>query len=1235
MKKQYTCILAAILAACFLAISFAAAQSSGDIIGRVLDPKGQAVPKAEITLTNQQTGEIRLATSESSGEFVFVSVQPGTYSVLAKAPGFKELEKRNLVMSGLERLSAGDLRMEMGAVKETVTVEADASPVQINGGERSALLDSTQVENLMSRGRDMLALLTILPGVVNDSEGSDALGELRAPSSVSGTRGVFSAMNMDGISGTTVDGGRLSTPLNMDAISEVKVLQNSYQAEYGKGSGAIINVVSKSGGRNFHGAAYSYLRNEMFNARKPDPQRDPTVALLPKNKYRYNTYGYNLGGPIYVPGHFNTSKDKLFFFFSQELLKNIQPNDVKKFRVPTLAERNGDFTQSYSSVKNGVPVLLKLTDPKTCGPAQTLACLSASNVVNPVFIDPNTQKLMNIFPLPNMAPNARGDNFQIQDPNDRPVTQEILRLDWNVSSKLKAYIRGMNMSTHDNGLNSTTDKFTWAGNIGRMDYATFAPNVGGTVTWIINPSLVNEFIMGWADWREKQIVAPDVLTKLQKANYGVTLSQINPSLNPLGLIPTMGFNISGTDAATSSYDSRFPLNDNAYSYSLSDNISKIYGQHLFKFGVQAERVIYYQYHTGSGNFAGNFDFRSDSNNPNNTGWAYANMILGNFNTYTEATARTTYEPITRIMEWYAQDTWKAMPRLTLDLGVRFTAGLPQVPKHHLASTFVPAFYQRSLAPALFQPATVSGKRVAKNPITGSTTNPLTGKAYPASFIGLMVPPGYGPTPDGVVVSGTPGYPNGLIDYQGIIVQPRLGFAWDIFGDGKTALRGGFGQNVQPRYNSGFLGDLDNNPPIIYNPQQFYGSTNPANTANYYLDPTIINSDVKGPSGFSRSLGRHSPPARVYNMNFGIQRSIGFGTVVDVAYVGSLARHIAEQHDINQIPYGVRFTNLDTTNNNTNLNRANFLPDALIREKIGPYDGFGSIPFLTWDQNASYQSLQTQVTHRFSRGMQFGGTWTWSKALDYADGDKGTVAANLSPKIYNYGLASYDRRHSVAINFLVSVPKASRRWNNGFVKNTLDGWQVAGITRFVAGAPLYWDNGSNHTKNSFLDNSNLSFPTNSNTDIVGGGDGWRPMWIGNPVLPRDERNRSRYFNTDAFTLPAVLVPVVPGTNGYPKGAGGPIDMRLPAGIVSTTGPVIAIGPGIENFNLSLFKNFAVREHMNLQFRAEAYNAFNHMQLSAVDTQPVFDQFGKQVSDSFGQATSARDARVMQFALRVTF
>jgi hypothetical protein len=219
---------------------------------------------------------------------------------------------------------------------------------------------------------------------------------------------------------------------------------------------------------------------------------------------------------------------------------------------------------------------------------------------------------------------------------------------------------------------------------------------------------------------------------------------------------------------------------------------------------------------------------------------------------------------------------------------------------------------------------------------------------------------------------------------------------------------------------------------------------------------------------------------------------------------------------------------------------------------------------------------------------------------------------------------------VAINFLVGVPRASRLWDNSFVRNALDGWQIAGITRFVAGAPLYWDNGSNHNSGSFLDNSNLSFPSNSNTDIVGGGDGWRPMWIANPVLSSGQRNFFHWFNPYAFTLPGVLVPVGANT---PKA--GVLDLRLPAGVYSMTGPVIATGPGIENFNLSVFKNFTMGERAHLQFRAEAYNALNHTQFSGVDTQPVFNQFGQQVSSSFGQVTSARDARVMQFALRVSF
>src|SRR5260370_3068591 len=268
MKRQFVA-LTAILAVCFSLINIAGAQSSsGDIYGRVLDSNSDVIPNAEVTLTNQQTGDTRAAKTGNLGDFIFATLQQDAYTVLVKAQGFKELEKKALNLSVSERVSTGDLRLALGSVKETVTVEANATPVQTNSGERSALLDSTQVTNLMSRGRDIMALLDVLPGVVEDSEGSDSLGTFKSPAAMSGTRGDYNGMNMDGISATPRSASNLDTPLNMDAISEVKVLQNSYHAEYGKGAGSIINVLSKSGGRSFHGTCYSYIRYETLNSRK-------------------------------------------------------------------------------------------------------------------------------------------------------------------------------------------------------------------------------------------------------------------------------------------------------------------------------------------------------------------------------------------------------------------------------------------------------------------------------------------------------------------------------------------------------------------------------------------------------------------------------------------------------------------------------------------------------------------------------------------------------------------------------------------------------------------------------------------------------------------------------------------------------------------------------------------------------------------------------------------------------
>jgi len=1264
MKRQFLA-LTAILAVCFSLINIAGAQSSsGDIYGRVLDSNGDVIPNAEVTLTNQQTGETRSAKSGNLGDFIFATLQPGAYTVLVKAQGFKELEKKDLNLSASERLSTGDLRLALGSVKETVTVEANATPVQTNSGERSALLDSTQVTNLMSRGRDIMALLDVLPGVVEDGEGNDSLGTFKSPAAMSGTRGDYNGMNMDGISATPRSGSNLDTPLNMDAISEVKVLQNSYQAEYGKGAGSIINVLSKSGGRSFHGAAYDYVRNEAFNARNffDFEKRDKiTGALPPKNKYRYETFGYNVGGPVFIPNHFNTNHDKMFFFFSQEILKNTQPNSTRQFLVPTALERQGDFSHSYNGSKNGVAQPLVLSDPvqiaagKTCKKVGDPGCFpnpggtGTGGIIPTNRIDPNTQALLNIFPmpLPGMDPNfaaINGYNYQITDTSDRPVRQEILRIDYNFTNNLKAFIRGMNLHTHDNGTASTANKNTWGP--GPMDYTIVGPNVGGTVTWIINPTLVNEFTFGWADWREHQIVPASTMNSLLRANVGFNESmlfsapgQLTSATNLLGLIPAAKFG--GGKTANIAYDNRFPLNNNAYTYSLTEGISKIWGNHQFKVGIQAERATYWQLHSGTSNGEGNFDFTGGNNNSGN---GYANGLLGNFNTYSESKNVANQGPVTRILEWYVQDTWKALPRLTLDIGVRFTAGLPQIVRQHMAATLNQSLYNPATAPVLYQdisiaPGTCKNAkqvRAAFNPITKSACD-ANGNPLSTSIIGQFVGAGYGswpngPLPDGIGISGINGYPQGLIDFEGVYTAPRFGFAWDVFGDGKTALRGGFGINYNPRQGSGVLGDTDNTPPLALNVQQFNNSTL-SSSLNYYLNPALA--DFQSPVNIARMLLRNSRQPVAYNASIGIQREIGFATVVDVAYVGSFGRHMGQLTDLGQVPLGSRFGFLDTANLGSNpLTAPNFQNDNFLRYSCC-YGSYSQVPVLTFTGNSSYHSLQTQVTHRFSHGMQFGGVWTWSKAMDYNDADKSNiVGGGLSPKVYNYGLATYDRRHVVAINYLFSLPKASRLWDNGFVRNALDGWQVAGITRFNSGAPLFLNGGNNGGSSDYFGSSgNLQFPSGVNTDITGGGPGWRPQIIADRVLPRGDRNYFHYFNPVAFTLPASLVcnPICQ----LPRDANGSM-------IIGNGPAVIATGPGIANFNMSLFKNFDVTERVKLQFRVEAYNVFNHTQFSGVNTSPKFDQFGNVANlqvpgatDWFGRVTSARDPRIMQFALRITF
>jgi hypothetical protein len=1157
-----------------------AQSSSGRISGHVVDQSGGVVVNAVVRLVDQQTNSEMTTKVQSNGDFIFPAVQPGTFKVVISAPGFKELQKDNLRLSASERLSAGILMLEVGGVSETVSVSADITPIQSTSSERSGLLDNKQMENLMAIGRDFMAFVRVMPGVVG-GEGSESLGTSGLPT-INGVSSEYNSATVDGVTGNTRGLATLDTPPNLDAIKEVKVLGANYQAEYGKQAGAIINIVTKNGTQQFHGAAYYYFRNEDLNANDWFTKYN---GVNTRARYRYNTFGGNIGGPIFWPGHFNTNKNKLFFFVSAEYLPVKAPEGLKQYTVPTALERAGDFSQSYTQgpvVPNPATDIINIKDPQRSGACPTTGkagdhsgCFPG-NVIPHDRINPSEQALLNVMPLPDptisRAVSGGNYNYITNTSASKPVNQEIFRIDYYPTQKLHMFGRGELEAVSDDGFNSPANKLPW---LMPVNYKTTNPNFAFNVIYTFSPTVVNELTLGTAGWSEAQLYNKADLAKVTLDPNGYNIGSLHPSNNPMNIFPNVTFG-GVTNAATFGFDSRFPMKDQVRSYSLTDGVTKILGNHSLKFGIDAQTDAYLQ---AQNNGVGSFSYGRDVNNPNDSNYAYSNTLLGNFDNYSEITKLLNYNPRTNALEWYAQDQWKVNQRLTLDYGMRFSWAMAQ--RLENGANFVPSLYDPRQAPTLYVPRKVPDPKNPGKTITVAV-DPGTGLQYPGAYVGLNVP-NTGNLANGTLSVNTPGYPQGSVYGNGILFAPRFGFAFDPVGNGKSVLRAGFGIFYNVRARSGQEGDLFSNPPTTFKPQQFYG-----NVSNFQDAGGLL-----GPSNVGHAINLHGKEVSTMNMSLGIQQMVGFGIVADIAYVGTLGRHVTAYYPINEVAPLAHFQPQNQSP------AGGVLPDNFFR----PYPGYGTINYQDFNLTSNYNSLQAQLTRRFANGLEFGAAYTWSKSMDYTDSYNGTVAQYNDLRSYNYGPAGWDHRNNFVANYLWSLPKASSLWDNFATRSLLNNWQISGIVSYLSGGP-----------ETATGTGTISLATVDTIDLTGGGDGARVLLTGNP-LQGAPRTFKQWFNTSVVHRPKQGTQTILYTGNAPK--------------------VSVYDPGVFNMDTALFKNIPVENKFVLQFRLETYNTLNHAEFNSVNTAAKFDVNGNQTNALFGQIDGAASPRRLQLALRLNF
>jgi len=1114
MKRRWggQLVLAAVMLLAIASIAFAQA-TTGRISGIVKDTSGGVLPGVTVSVVETRTGFTQSAVTEGGGNYTFVNLPLGEYTVNAELEGFKKASKAGFVLVADGRIGV-DFALEVGAFSEMVQVTVTSETVNTISGEVSRTIDRGQVQDMALNGRNYMQMVTLVPGapLVDTTAPLDLMTGLGINTTVNGSRTNASLLTVDG--GMNMDAGSNNSQISnvgIDFIDQVTVKTSNFSAEYGRNSGAAINVVTRSGTNRLAGSVFEYMRrdgwddNDYFNKLKGVTK--PTLT--------YDNPGFSLGGPI--------ARDKIFFFGGVEWKRIRRLTSPSTRTLPTSLMRSGNFSQ----------LTTVLRDPLTGQPFP-------GNVIPSDRITPDGRAIADVYSQMSMVAAQYNDsvvtnNTIFQDDNPFDFRQEMLRLDYQPTGAHR--LTGRLVFDH-------YDLIEPGGTFINSQMPTVPTNrqrPGRNVQvnhyWTLKNNLVNEAKFNYSG--NGQIIPP-VGEAWKRDTYGFQFPQLYAGGgNYADSIPNV--TISGGYASFNGANAS--LLSPTWDYSFSDNLTWIRGDHTVKGGYLG--LYNTKDQNGRSTYTGAVAF--NTTRPGSTGNAFADALLGNFRTYSEAQL----DPIGYFRYWqheaFVSDSWHVNAKLSVEAGLRYAWQMPTITLGNNTTSFDPALYDPSRAVTVLTNGTIVAN-------SGNQYNGLTRPGeVPSDQVG-NVPNAGSPVVAAIPVAGSSGYYSSQN-----LWAPRVSFAWKPLGDDSTSVRGGAGLFYdRPEGNLYF--SLVNNPPFSLSSS--YENGNLANAGG----GTVA---ALAPWASIDSLDPNLKIPRVWNWSLGVQRELPFwGLFAEVTYVGNKGEQLLRQPDINRPTFEQLAANQAGPRYNTNYLR--------------PYKGFSNIRLRLSDAWSQYNALQMFLSRR--RGnINFTLNYTYSKTWDNASGngdDIGNDGQDWQDLDYFWGPSSNDRRHIFVATWTYRLPFWLGR--EDVLGKVLSGWEISGITRFQSGAPF------TVSGNTSIGNRRADFD-GGNEQAANAGD-----------LLAD--NSVAWLDTAKFRA-------------------------APEGRLGNSGRNQFFGPGLQQWDISLRKQFRIKGSVKASFHADFFNAFNNLILRNPATTVT--------NAGFGTITSAAPLRNIQLGFRVMF